>query len=352
MAEGGEGGEGPGSDKYPFGEYIGARDENLDRHGYGSALLPNGDIYEGNYRLGKRHGKGMYCFRNGARYEGEWRKGLKHGFGTFCYPDATKYVGQWRKDNKHGHGIYYYLNGDVYEGAWYKGWRHGLGTYSYIKEKVQHYGVWKNGRMEGAGIITYPCDFRYHGYFKRNLPIGPGLFSFEEKWIQFGFYVNMRDPAFDYLGAENLIVEQESSDQEVTQETVEEDRASPPGIVPIWRARHTVPYSQDLIPPDPVAVPIKDSEDSLLDIIDYLKQQYDSGGKKTQEGDEHENYDEEQRRRFEIHSQGDLEGPVRPGPSNSPISDYNERESQGEAVGDEYEAGDASRVSFGGAGEE
>lgn len=52
--EGGEGGE-----RYPYGEYQGGRDEQLDRHGYGSALLPNGDIYEGNYFHGKRHGEGI-----------------------------------------------------------------------------------------------------------------------------------------------------------------------------------------------------------------------------------------------------------------------------------------------------
>ncbi|XP_017781157.1 PREDICTED: radial spoke head 1 homolog isoform X1 [Nicrophorus vespilloides] len=139
-----ERGEGAETEKYPYGEYVGSRDDNLDRHGYGSALLPNGDIYEGNYRRGKRHGKGMYCFRNGSRYDGEWRKvclGLKHGFGQMQYPDGSRYVGHWRKDNKHGNGIYHYINGDNYEGSWYKGFRHGLGTYVYIKDNVVFYGL-------------------------------------------------------------------------------------------------------------------------------------------------------------------------------------------------------------------
>lgn len=57
MGEEGEG-KGEGQEAYPYGEYEGGRDDQLDRHGFGSALLPNGDIYEGYYLHGKRHGRG------------------------------------------------------------------------------------------------------------------------------------------------------------------------------------------------------------------------------------------------------------------------------------------------------
>lgn len=53
----GEAGE-TAEERYPYGEYEGGRDDQLDRHGWGSALLPNGDIYEGEYYHGRRHGKG------------------------------------------------------------------------------------------------------------------------------------------------------------------------------------------------------------------------------------------------------------------------------------------------------
>jgi len=68
-------------------------------------------------------------------------------------------------------------------------------------------GIWKDGRMEGPGIINYP-GYRYHGKFEKNLPRGPGCFSFENKWLQHGFYLNMRDPAFDYVGAEELALDE------------------------------------------------------------------------------------------------------------------------------------------------
>lgn len=61
--------------------------------------------------------------------------------------------------------------------------------------------------MEGPGIINYP-NYKYHGNFERNLPKGPGCFVFENKYMQHGFYANLRDPAFDYVGAEELALEQ------------------------------------------------------------------------------------------------------------------------------------------------
>lgn len=59
----------------------------------GKTLLPNGDMYVGEYCNGFRHGKGAYVFKNGARYNGEWRHGCKYGQGTFWYPDGTRYEG-------------------------------------------------------------------------------------------------------------------------------------------------------------------------------------------------------------------------------------------------------------------
>lgn len=61
--------------------------------------------------------------------------------------------------------------------------------------------------MEGPGIINYP-NYKYHGKFEKNLPKGPGCFVFEGKYMQHGFYVNLRDPAFDYVGAEELALQE------------------------------------------------------------------------------------------------------------------------------------------------
>lgn len=73
--------------------YEGERNENGERHGNGKTLLPNGDMYIGQYCNGLRYGKGIYVFKNGARYNGDWRDGQKYGQGIFWYPDGTRYEG-------------------------------------------------------------------------------------------------------------------------------------------------------------------------------------------------------------------------------------------------------------------
>ncbi|XP_045480166.1 radial spoke head 1 homolog [Harmonia axyridis] len=260
-----EGGE--GKEIYPYGEYEGGRDDHLNRHGFGSALLPNSDIYEGSYIHGKRHGLGLYCFKNGARYYGEWKKGLKHGHGVLYYPDGSKYVGLWRKDLKHGHGFYYYANGDIYEGNYYKNQRCGLGSYKYTENNVIAYGVWKDGQMNGSGVIRY-LPYRFHGYFEKNLPKGPGCFTFDGKYILHGFYVNLRDPAFDYVS--NDVLDLEGGDTEENKISTEQ----PKGIVPIWRSRNITEYKEELLPSEPLDFPRPESLDSVMDIIEYLQKQY------------------------------------------------------------------------------
>lgn len=90
-------------------------------------------------------------------------------------------------------------------------------VYFFFKSYANSFeGTWKNGRMEGPGILTY-SSYKYHGNFDKNLPKGPGCFTFDGKWMQHGFYINIRDPAFDYVGAEELALE----------ETVE----PPPGVL-------------------------------------------------------------------------------------------------------------------------
>ncbi|KAL1489524.1 hypothetical protein ABEB36_013481 [Hypothenemus hampei] len=262
----GEEGEKDSEEQYPYGQYEGGRDDQLDRHGWGSALLPNGDVYEGDYYHGIRHGQ--------ARYDGMWRKGSKHGLGKFLYPDGSRYIGYWKKDFKHGQGTYHYINGDTYEGFWFKGDRHGLGSYTYKNYNITHYGTWKNGHMSGPGIINYPY-YRYHGSFERNLPKGKGCFVFDSKYMQHGFYINMKDPAFDYVGAEELKLDRNDGPRN--------DDNGILGIVPIWRARSITEYKTELLPPEPIPILIKDSQESIVDIIEYL-QQY-----KTEPG-----YDEEE----------------------------------------------------------
>eukprot|EP00064_Thunnus_orientalis_P003479 superscaffoldBa00000283_g3488 len=163
-----------GSDEFDderskLGEYEGDRNEAGERHGVGKAVLPNGDVYQGQYENGKRHGQGTYRFKNGARYMGDYYQNMKHGQGTFYYPDGSKYEGSWVEDLRQGHGVYTYPNGDTYDGQWLHHMRHGQGIYLYHDTGSKYKGSWVNGKMESAGEYIH-SNHRYQSHFINNYP--------------------------------------------------------------------------------------------------------------------------------------------------------------------------------------
>ncbi|KAG9271390.1 hypothetical protein AMEX_G14311 [Astyanax mexicanus] len=172
------------------GEYSGERNEAGERHGSGKAVLPNGDIYEGQYEHGKRSGKGTYIFRNRARYIGEYYLNLKHGQGIFYYPDGSKYEGFWVEDQRQGHGVYTYSNGDTYDGEWVQHQRHGQGVYTYHDTGLKYTGTWVKGKMESAGEFIH-LSYRYQGNFFNNKPIGQGKYIYDNGFEQHGEYVQV-----------------------------------------------------------------------------------------------------------------------------------------------------------------
>uniref|UniRef100_A0A3P8UQM3 Radial spoke head 1 homolog n=1 Tax=Cynoglossus semilaevis TaxID=244447 RepID=A0A3P8UQM3_CYNSE len=174
--------------KNKLGEYVGDRNEAGERHGHGRAVLPNGDVYEGEYENGKRNGQGTYRFKNGARYVGTYFQNMKHGQGIFYYPDGSKYEGAWVKDVRRGRGVYIYPNGDTYDGEWLQHLRHGQGTYNFKETGSKYQGSWVNGNMESAGEYIH-CNHRYEGTFANNKPSGSGKYVFPDiKCEQHGDY--------------------------------------------------------------------------------------------------------------------------------------------------------------------
>ncbi|XP_035724854.1 radial spoke head 1 homolog isoform X2 [Vespa mandarinia] len=282
------------AEENPLGLYEGERNEQGDRHGFGKALLPNGDMYIGRYCEGLRNGKGIYVFKNGARYDGEWRQGLKYGQGTFWYPDGTRYEGDWKRDTKYGFGVYFYENKDVYEGSWKKNLRHGLGTYLYAATGTKFMGTWIKDRMQGPGQLIHPRH-RYHGFWELNLPYGRGCFTFENACMQHGHYVHLRDPNYeqteeDKAGDLDTTMDVEArTDEETIEDKLAEETPFEPvplkkGVLVVWRARCITPYNSELLPPEPVPLQEEVSLQSLTDKCpdepwmepeEYLKYHYD-----------------------------------------------------------------------------
>ncbi|KAI9137409.1 hypothetical protein BKA69DRAFT_1128213 [Paraphysoderma sedebokerense] len=162
-----------------LGTYTGDRAPNSnERHGNGSNVFPNGDVYTGAYALGKRHGNGSYVWKKPkAKYAGDYVDNLKHGKGIICYPDGSRYKGDFVTGKRHGYGTYIYpksvsLNilyvttafGDAYVGEFANDLKHGPGTYIFTATQSKQKGTWNNGYLVGEAEIIHAdhkivCNF-------------------------------------------------------------------------------------------------------------------------------------------------------------------------------------------------
>ncbi|NXP38390.1 RSPH1 protein, partial [Leiothrix lutea] len=196
-------------------EYEGDRNSEGQRHGFGKALLPNGDTYEGEYECISSVPnvfQGTYRFKNGALYTGNYLQNKKHGKGVFFYPDGSKYAGDWVHDQRQGYGEYLYANGDTYTGEWANNKRHGQGTYIYKETGSKYVGCWVNGIQDGPAELIHR-NYRFKGRFLNGKPLGRGKFIFDIGCEQHGEYI-----------------------QPVQEKEEEEEEEAPLPLEPIWRA--------------------------------------------------------------------------------------------------------------------
>ncbi|KAF0764936.1 radial spoke head 1 [Aphis craccivora] len=191
-----------------IGAYKGQRNSNDERHGFGKAILPNGDAYVGTYKNGHRHGRGQYRFKNGAIYQGCYREGLRHGKGVMRYPDKSKYEGFWIDNKKDGTGVFKFKNNDKFSGSWKSDMKHGLGTYTFCKTGAILKGMWLDDKKVKNFQVFYPISdgtgFTFHGTWDDNEMVsGKGYFVFEHlKCMQSGTYVE--NPFYENAKSDEL----------------------------------------------------------------------------------------------------------------------------------------------------
>ena len=132
------------------GKYTGWMDDQGRPNGHGIFRVDNGDVYEGEWKLGQRHGQGVYTWYEGDLYNGPWQEGKRHGHGVFVFSDGRIYDGYYVQGNRQGSGMFTWPYGAKYEGEYEKDRRNGAGMYVYADGRT-YKGEYKDDRPHGYG---------------------------------------------------------------------------------------------------------------------------------------------------------------------------------------------------------
>jgi len=217
-ATGGSGSNRNETRKYtlPNGEIYEGEWKDNKPNGTGKMTLPNGAIYEGEFVSGEvdETKLGKYTFTNGQIYEGEWKDGEANGTGKittpsgqiyegefvsgevdetklvkYTFPNGAIYEGEWKDGDFNGTGKFTYLDGEIYEGEWKEGKRNGTGKYTYTDGEIYE-GEWKEGKRNGTGKVTSPKGEIYEGEWKDGEANGNFKITATDGSFRKGYYEN------------------------------------------------------------------------------------------------------------------------------------------------------------------
>jgi hypothetical protein len=131
--------------------------------GHGTAVLPNGTVYAGEFKRGSPQGYGIIRDAKGENsYNGLWNKGHFEGRGVGTIKGVGIYSGNYLKSKEHGHGKMVYENHCVYEGQWRDGAMCGQGVMKY-PNNMEYSGEWRGNLKSGYGVMRYPGGEVYSG---------------------------------------------------------------------------------------------------------------------------------------------------------------------------------------------
>ncbi|KAG5523759.1 hypothetical protein RHGRI_030669 [Rhododendron griersonianum] len=136
--------------------------------GYGVETWAKGSRFRGQYKQGLRHGFGVYRFYTGDVFAGEWCNGQCHGCGVYTCEDGSRYVGEFKRGVKHGLGHYHFRNGDKYAGEYFGDKMHGFGVY-YFGNGHCFEGAWHEGRRQGLGMYTFRNGDTQSGHWQNGV---------------------------------------------------------------------------------------------------------------------------------------------------------------------------------------
>ena len=109
-------------------EFIGARNTENEKTGFGVLKKIDGTIYAGEWKLNMRSGIGIET--GFEKYAGQWRSNVHHGIGSIVQDNGIIYSGQWKNNKRDGWGTLFFPNGEILSGTFKKD-KHvkGMGFY-------------------------------------------------------------------------------------------------------------------------------------------------------------------------------------------------------------------------------
>ena len=67
-------------------------------------MWPNGQTYEGDFKLDECEGEGTLHYPDGKTFVGSWKNGKKHGTGDYSWPNGVKYYVYYLEGKQQGEG--------------------------------------------------------------------------------------------------------------------------------------------------------------------------------------------------------------------------------------------------------
>lgn len=168
--------------------YVGERNKNGKRHGFGTLITSDGDKLIGFWNNDELHFYSRHIYSNLIVQEGFFEHGLLDGKGEEHDLNSV-YTGEFSHGIKNGYGKLD-TETDLYEGYFEEGMKHGKGTIIFKKTNNKYEGQFVEGKIEGKGSFLWANNDSYKGDFSNGILNGYGVYKWNNGDIYEGNYIN------------------------------------------------------------------------------------------------------------------------------------------------------------------
>lgn len=134
--------------------------------------LPDGSVFEGQFRGLERHGRGTFTWSDGGSYAGQFDSNDMHGEGTYVWCDGSTFYGQWQHNEMGPDGVMKWPDGRKYHGQFRGGKKHGEGRLTWPDGR-SYEGQWEAGKQHGVGITKTETGFTHKSQWEHGTLVSP-----------------------------------------------------------------------------------------------------------------------------------------------------------------------------------